>query len=150
MTAPTAENLTYKSPQQNEAGQAADQDEQLYDLIRFDKARYERECSLPWIPDGRRDYGYRVNIRCPYISDLWKRWRRKYEPTEINFPASDESRLTFECDVIPHLERRFRSKAPAPYLPPSLRDKLPVELLERIYGEENVRAVRDRIQSIKK
>lgn len=99
----------------------------------------------PWLADGVNPYGYRVNIRNPYINDLYRRWGRKNE-IPVGMPYSDAERFEFELAVIPHLEKKFKSKAPAPYIPPKIRERLSVELLKRIYGVKGM----DIVQDIKK
>lgn len=61
-------------------------------------------------------------------------------------PMTDAQRFEFELAVIPHLEKQFRSKAPAPYVPPKTREQLSVELLKRIYGVKGMDIVQDPIK----
>lgn len=89
------------------------------------------EPAPPFSEDGK--YGYRVNIRNPVAAELWRRYRKKLGlPTWC--PASDEERLEFEVQVIPYLESRFHEKAPPVTLPRQVREKLPLDLLARLYG----------------
>lgn len=98
------------------------------------------ETLSPWIAEDTNSYGYRVNIRNPYINGLYRRFYKKREiPTGC--PLSDEQRFEFELVVIPHLEKRFKSTAPPPNLPPRIRDKLPIELLLKLYGAKNMDAL---------
>lgn len=99
----------------------------------------------PWLADGVNPYGYRVNIRNPYINDLYRRWGRKNE-IPVGMPCSDAERFEFELAVIPHLEGKYRSKSPSPCIPPKIRERLSVELLKRIYGVKGM----DIVQDIKK
>lgn len=100
----------------------------------------------PWIADDVvNSYGYRVNIRNPYINDLYRQWCFNHE-IPAGMPMSDAERFEFELAVIPHLEKKFRSKAPAPYVSPKVRERLSVELLKRIYGVKGM----DIVQDIKK
>lgn len=85
----------------------------------------------PFIEDNK--YGYRVNIRNPVAAELWRRYRKKLGlPSWC--PASDEERLEFEVQVIPYLESRFHEAAPPVTLPRQVREKLPLDLLARLYG----------------
>lgn len=78
-------------------------------------------------------YGYRVNIRNPVAAELWRRYRKKLGlPSWC--PASDEERFEFEIAAIPFLESRTHEAAPPVTLPPKIRDKLPLDLLARLYG----------------
>ena len=78
-------------------------------------------------------YGYRVNIRNPVAAELWKRYRKKLGlPSWC--PCSDEERFEFEIVAIPFLESRLHEAAPPVTLPPKIRDKLPLDLLARLYG----------------
>lgn len=78
-------------------------------------------------------YGYRVNIRNPVAAELWRRYRKKLGlPSWC--PASDEERFEFESAAIPFLESRFHEAAPPVTLSPKMRDKLPLDLLARLYG----------------
>lgn len=89
------------------------------------------EPAPPFSEDGK--YGYRVNIRNPVAAELWRRYRKKLGlPSWC--PASDEERLEFEVQVIPYLESRFHEKAPPVTLPRQVREKLPLDLLARLYG----------------
>lgn len=99
----------------------------------------------PWLDDGVNPYGYRVNIRNPYINNIYRYWRKKKE-IPAGMPMTDAQRFEFELAVIPHLEKQFRSKAPAPYVPPKIRERLSVELLKRVYGVKGM----DIVQDIKK
>lgn len=100
----------------------------------------------PWIADDAvNSYGYRVNIRNPYINDLYRQWCFNHE-IPAGMPMSDAERFEFELAVIPHLEKKFRSKAHAPYVSPKVRERLSVELLKRIYGVKGM----DIAQDIKK
>lgn len=102
----------------------------------------------PWIAEDVNPYGYRVNIRNPYIYDLYRRFKRKRN-IPIWCPLSDEERFEFELAVIPHLEKRFKCKAPPPNLPPRIRDKLQIELLIELYGAKNMDALKE-LPNIKK
>lgn len=110
----------------------------------------EEDNRSPWIHERYlpHSYGFRVNINNPYVRELRDRWQRKYELEEVGWGLSDESRLRFELDVIPHLEKRFGSKAPPPCLPQSMREKIPMKLLLRIYGAESMRDLLEQIQQI--
>ncbi len=99
----------------------------------------------PWLADGVNPYGYRVNIRNPYINNLYRRWRAKNK-IPAGMPMSDAQRFEFELAVIPHLEKKFRSKAPAPNIPHRVRERLSVELLKRIYGVKGMDIVQDPIK----
>ena len=78
-------------------------------------------------------YGYRVNIRNPVAAELWKRYRKKLGlPSWC--PCSDEERFEFEIVAIPFLESRLHEAAPPVTLPPKIREKLPLDLLARLYG----------------
>lgn len=99
----------------------------------------------PWLADGVNPYGYRVNIRNPYINNLYRRWRAKNK-IPAGMPMSDAERFEFEMAVIPHLEKKFKSKAPAPNISHRVREHLSVELLKRIYGVKGM----DIVQDIKK
>lgn len=100
----------------------------------------------PWIADDAvNSYGYRVNIRNPYVHTLWVRYHEKHD-LPMHYPISDAERFEFELAVIPHLEKKFKSKAPAPYVSPKVRERLSVELLKRIYGVKGM----DIVQDIKK
>lgn len=78
-------------------------------------------------------YGYRVNIRNPVAAELWRRYRKKLGlPSWC--PASDEERFEFEIVAIPFLESRFHEKAPPVTLPRQVREKLPLDLLAKLYG----------------
>ena len=78
-------------------------------------------------------YGYRVNIRNPVAAELWRRYRKKLGlPSWC--PASDEERFEFEIAAIPFLESRFHEAAPPVTLPRQVREKLPLDLLARLYG----------------
>ncbi len=102
----------------------------------------------PWLAEGINDYGYRVNIRNPYINSLYRRFYKK-QKIPMWCPLSDEQRFEFELAVIPHLKKRFGFSPPSPNLPPRIRDKLPIELLMRIYGAKNMDALLQ-IPNIKK
>ncbi len=96
----------------------------------------------PWIAEGVNPYGYRVNIQNPYINSLYRRCcKAKGIPPWC--PLSDEERMEFELAVIPHLEKRFNRKAPAPNIPPRVRDRLSVQTLKRIYGVKGMEIVKD-------
>lgn len=85
----------------------------------------------PFIEDNK--YGYRVNIRNPVAAELWRRYRKKLGlPSWC--PCSDEERLEFEVQVIPYLESRFHEAAPPVTLTPKMRNKLPLDLLAKLYG----------------
>lgn len=99
----------------------------------------------PWLDEGVNPYGYRVNIRNPYVHTLWVRYHEKHE-LPMHYPISDAERFEFELAVIPHLEKKFRSKAPAPYVPTKIRERLSVELLKRIYGVKGMDIVQDPIK----
>ena len=92
------------------------------------------EINLPAPPFMKNDkYGYRVNIRNPVAAELWRRYRKKLGlPSWC--PASDEERLEFEVQVIPYLESRFHEAAPPVTLPRQVREKLPLDLLAKLYG----------------
>lgn len=96
----------------------------------------------PWIAEGVNPYGYRVNIQNPYINSLYKRYQ-KVKRIPVWCPLSHEERMEFELEVIPHLEKRFRCKAPAPDIPPRVRDRLSVQTLKRIYGVKGMEIVKD-------
>lgn len=99
----------------------------------------------PWLADGVNPYGYRVNIRNPYVHTLWVRYHEKHD-LPMHYPISDAERFEFELAVIPHLEKKFGVKAPAPYVPPKTRERLSVELLKRIYGVKGMDIVQDPIK----
>lgn len=91
---------------------------------------------LPWIVEDRGEtYGYRVNILNPYIGSLYRRFIEKNNIPPWR-PLSDEERFEFELAVIPHLEKKFKCKAPPPDIPPTIRERLPLDLLRRIYPQE--------------
>ena len=92
------------------------------------------EINLPVPPFMKNDkYGYRVNIRNPVAAELWKRYRKKLGlPSWC--PCSDEERFEFEIVAIPFLESRTHEAAPPVTLQPKMRDKLPLDLLARLYG----------------
>ena len=93
--------------------------------------------SSPWIAEDRRSYGYRVNILHPYIYPIYQRFRKKNNiPSWC--PLSDDERFEFELAVIPHLEKKFRCKAPPPNTSPRVLENLPLELIVRIYGCKNL------------
>ncbi len=93
--------------------------------------------SSPWIAEDRRSYGYRVSILHPYIYPIYQRFRKKNNiPTWC--PLSDDERLEFELAVIPHLEKKFKCKAPPPNISPRVLENLPLELLRRIYPQEEI------------
>lgn len=78
-------------------------------------------------------YGYRVNIRNPYVAKLFTRFRDKLGlPTWC--PCNDIERLEFETAVIPLLEKKFGIKAPKVNVPQHIRERLPVELVASLYG----------------
>lgn len=99
----------------------------------------------PWIDEGVNPYGYRVNIRNPYVHTLWVQYHEKKD-LPMHEPISDAQRFEFELAVIPHLEKKFRSKAHVPNIPHRVRERLSVELLKRIYGVKGM----DIVQDIKK
>lgn len=99
----------------------------------------------PWLDEGVNPYGYRVNIRNPYVHTLWVRYHEKHE-LPMHYPISDAERFEFELAVIPHLEKKFGVKASAPYVPPKTRERLSVELLKRIYGVKGMDIVQDPIK----
>lgn len=99
----------------------------------------------PWIDEGVNPYGYRVNIRNPYINGLYRQWRKDNE-IPAGMPMTDAQRFEFELAVIPHLEKKFRSKAPAPNISRRVRERLSVELLKRIYGVKGMDIVQDPIK----
>lgn len=99
-----------------------------------------REFLSPWLAEGINPYGYRVNIRNPYINGLYRSFYKK-QKIPLWCPLSDEQRFEFEMAVIPHLEKRFNCKAPPPNLPPCVREKLPIKLLMRIYDAKNMDAL---------
>lgn len=79
------------------------------------------------------EYGYRVNIRNPYVAKLFTRFRDKLRlPTWC--PCNDIERLEFETAVIPLLEKKFGTKAPKVNVPQHIRERLPVELVATLYG----------------
>ena len=85
----------------------------------------------PFIEDNK--YGYRVNIRNPVAAELWRRYRKKLGlPSWC--PCSDEERFEFELVAIPFLESRTHEAAPPVTLPLRIREKLPLDLLARLYG----------------
>lgn len=92
------------------------------------------ETNQPAPPFMKNDkYGYRVNIRNPVAAELWRRYRKKLGlPSWC--PCSDEERFEFEIVAIPFLESRTHEAAPPVTLPPKMRDKLPLDLLARLYG----------------
>lgn len=95
-----------------------------------------------------KKWGYRLNINNPFVKLLWDRWRDKHSIVK-RYPASDEERLLFECEAIPYIEKRFGLKAPAPYIPCGpYRDKLPIELLAKIYRIEDAEVL-ERLQKNK-
>lgn len=78
-------------------------------------------------------YGFRVNIRNPYVHALYERYCKK-KGISRHFPMDDDKRFEFEIAVIPHLEKRFHVTAPRPYIPLKMRNKLSIDLLKQIYG----------------
>ena len=104
---------------------------------------------IKWESLNYLKWGYRVNINEPFVRFLFDRWREK-QGINKRFPMSDEERLTFECDVIPYLESKYGTKAPAPHIPVGLyRDKLPIKLLARIYNIQD-EAVLNRLEEERK
>lgn len=99
----------------------------------------------PWLADGVNPYGYRVNIRNPYVHTLWVRYHEKHD-LPMHYPISDAQRFEFELAVIPHLEKKFKSKASAPNISRRVRERLSVELLKRIYGVKGMDIVKDPIK----
>lgn len=85
-------------------------------------------------------YGYRVNVLNPYVQGLFNRFRVKHG-IPLHYPPSDEERLTFELQVIPHLEKRFRCKAPPPNIPRRIAERIPIELLKALYGYTGITAL---------
>lgn len=86
--------------------------------------------------------GYRVNIRNLYVHTLYERWRRK-QNIPAGMPWSDAERFEFEQAVIPHLEKKFKCKAPPPDVPLKVLCRLPLELSKRIYGVTGMDVVQD-------
>lgn len=92
-------------------------------------------------------YGFRVNIRNPYVHTLYERYRKK-KGIPCQFPMSDEARFEFEIAVIPHLEKRFHVTAPRPYIPLKMRNKLSIDLLKRIYGIKGMECVDELLEKV--
>lgn len=93
-------------------------------------------------------YGFRVNIRNPYANALYERYRKK-KGIPRHYPMSDEERFEFELFVIPVLEKRFKTKAPKPYIPLKMRRKLPIDLLKKIYGVQGMGCVDELLEKVK-
>lgn len=93
-------------------------------------------------------YGFRVNIRNPYAHELYERYQ-KYKGIPRMFGLSDEERFEFELLVIPVLEKRFKTKAPKPYIPLKMRNKLPIDLLKQIYGVTGMGCVDELLAKVK-
>lgn len=93
-------------------------------------------------------YGFRVNIRNPYAHTLYERYRKK-KGIPRHYPMSDEERFEFELFVIPVLEKRFKTKAPKPYIPLKMRSKLPIDLLKQIYGVTGMGCVDELLAKVK-
>lgn len=93
-------------------------------------------------------YGFRVNIRNPYAHTLYERYRKK-KGIPRHYPMSDEERFEFELFVIPVLEKRFKTKAPKPYIPLKMRSKLPIDLLKQIYGVTGMGCVDEILEKVK-
>lgn len=93
-------------------------------------------------------YGFRVNIRNPYAHTLYERYRKK-KGIPRHYPMSDEERFEFELFVIPVLEKRFKTKAPKPYIPLKMRNKLPIDLLKQIYGVTGMGCVDELLEKVK-
>lgn len=96
------------------------------------------DLTLPFMTDS--PYGYRVNVLNPYVQGLFNRFRKKHG-IPLHYPPSDEARLTFELQVIPHLEKRFRCKAPPVSIPRRIAERIPIELLKALYGYTGVTAL---------
>lgn len=107
---------------------------------------------IPQNPWKEFFYGFRVNIRNPYCAKLMRRYMDANNLPR-HLPITDTERFAFEITVIPHLEKHFRQKAPAPQLPPMMRAKIPMDLLLRVYGVEDTdslaKAVREMEQKAK-
>lgn len=93
-------------------------------------------------------YGFRVNIRNPYAHELYERFRKK-KGIPRHYPMSDEERFEFELFVIPVLEKRFKTKAPKPYIPLKMRSKLSIEILKQIYGVTGMGCVDELLEKVK-
>lgn len=93
-------------------------------------------------------YGFRVNIRNPYAHALYERYSKK-KGIPRHYPMSDEERFEFELFVIPVLEKRFKTKAPKPYIPLKMRNKLPIDLLKQIYGVTGMGCVDELLEKVK-
>ena len=81
------------------------------------------DLTLPFMTDN--PYGYRVNVLNPYVQELFTRFRKKHG-IPLHYPPSDEERLAFELQIIPHLEKRFRCKAPPPNIPRRIAERIPI------------------------
>lgn len=103
------------------------------------------DMSSPWIEEGVNAYGYRVNISHKDIYPLYQRFRKKHN-MPCWYAMGDDERLEFELAVIPHLEKKFKCKAPPPDIPQCIRERLSLELLRRIYPQEEIEIA----ESIKK